>query len=721
MATFLLEVGTEELPAAFVSDAIAQWQSRIEPSLAEQFLTPESVEIYGTPRRLVALIKGLPTTQPDREEDAKGPPAQAAFKDGKPTKAAEGFARSRGAAVEDLEIRSTDKGDFVFVTQKITGRRTADILIELVPDWILRLDGKRLMRWGDGDIRFSRPVRWLVALMDDAVLPIVIENGSERVTSDCISHGHRVLHPEPIRIPAADQYVETLHSAYVEVDPSRRRETIRQQTAAVAKELNGVASISPSLLEEVTQLVEWPTAIAGQFSEAFLELPSEVAITEMESHQRYFPVLKQADSSELLPYFITVSNGDPAKSEIISRGNERVIQARLSDGKFFFDADRKQPLEHYVSQLETVTFQEDLGSMLAKVERIEAVTERIAHQLQQSSNLSAQERADILRAAHLCKADLVTQMVGEFPELQGVMGEKYARHSGEPEAVAMAIFEHYLPRGAGDKLPDTLAGQVVGIADRLDSLVSIFSLGQIPSGSSDPFALRRAATAIVNIVWHADLPVNLDELLAQVIADFKAQVSGGTEPETLRSQLQSFFLQRIQTLLQDERGVDYDLVNAVLGENDPEYTERALIDLLDVRNRALFLQDIRTNGLLAVIYETVNRASKLALKGDLDTQTLDPAAVVDSTQFQQPTEQAFYDILVKLVPETQAAQAERDYHRLVEGLKQAAPIVSEFFDGEQSVLVMADDPAIRQNRLNLLGLLRNHARVLADFGAIVKQ
>lgn len=721
MATFLLEVGTEELPAAFVSDAIAQWQSRIEPSLAEQFLTPESVEVYGTPRRLVALIKGLPTTQPDREEDAKGPPAQAAFKDGKPTKAAEGFARSRGATVEDLEVRSTDKGDFVFVTQKITGRRTSDILIELVPDWILRLEGKRLMRWGDGDIRFSRPVRWLVALMDDAVLPIVIENGSERVTSDCISHGHRVLHPQPIQIPAAERYVETLRSAYVEVDPNRRRETIRQQTEAVAQQLKGVASISPSLLEEVTQLVEWPTAIAGQFSEAFLELPSEVATTEMESHQRYFPVLKQADSSELLPYFITIANGDPAKSEIISRGNERVIQARLSDGKFFFDADRKQPLEHYVSQLETVTFQEDLGSMLAKVERIEAVAKRVTDQLQQSTSLSAQDRADILRAAHLCKADLVTQMVGEFPELQGVMGEKYARHSGEAEAVAMAIFEHYLPRGAGDKLPDTLAGQVVGIADRLDSLVSIFSLGQIPSGSSDPFALRRAATAIVNIIWHADLPINLNQLLEQVIADFKTQVSGGTEPETLRSQLQRFFLQRIQTLLQDERGVDYDLVNAVLGEDDPEYTERALIDLLDVRNRALFLQEIRVNGVLAVIYETVNRASKLALKGHLDTQTLDPSAVVDPAQFQQPTEQAFYDILVKLVPETQAAQAERDYHRLVEGLKQAAPIVSEFFDGEQSVLVMADDPAIRQNRLNLLGLLRNHARVLADFGAIVKQ
>ena len=448
-----------------------------------------------------------------------------------------------------------------------------------------------------------------------------------------------------------------------------------------------------------------------------MELPPEVIVTEMESHQRYFPVLESADSTALKPYFLAISNGDPAKSDLIAQGNERVIRARLSDGKFFFDADRKIPLADYLSRLETVTFQEDLGSMLAKVQRVTQVADRIADQLQ----VSAESRSHIQRAAQLCKADLVTQMVGEFPELQGVMGEKYARHSGEPDAVAVAIFEHYLPRGANDRLPQTLTGQVVGIADRLDTLVGIFSLGMLPSGSSDPFALRRAATAIVNIIWDGDLPLNLDSLLQQVIADFKAKISSGTEAETLQAQLQTFFLQRIQTLLQDELQVDYDLVNAVLGEEDPEYTERALVDLLDVRNRATFLQEIRRNGTLAVIYETVNRASKLAAQGSLDTQTLDPAKVVDPGKFQQPSEQAFYDVLAQLLPETQAAQAERDYHKLVDGLKQAAPVVSNFFDGPQSVLVMDEDPDIRQNRLNLLGLLRNHARVLADFGAIVKQ
>ena len=716
MATFLLEVGTEELPASFVSDAMKQWRSRILPSLEEQFLTPESVEVYGTPRRLAVLIRGLPPQQPDREEDVKGPPAQAAFKEGKPTKAAEGFARSRGVLVEDLEVRSTDKGDFVFVQQKIVGRPATEILTDLVPEWIFGLEGKRLMRWGNGDVRFSRPIRWLVALLDDAVLPIVLDNGAERVSSDCWSQGHRVLHPDVVRISQAEQYLEKLRSASVEADPEQRRVRIVEQTQALAAELKGTAAISDDLLEEVTHLVEWPTAVAGKFDPEFLELPSQVIVTEMESHQRYFPLLKP-DSTELLPYFITISNGDPAKSAIIAQGNERVIRARLSDGKFFFDADRKLPLEEYLTQLEQVTFQEDLGSVAVKVQRIVQVAGHIAQQLQ----VSETEQTDIQRAAHLCKADLVTQMVGEFPELQGVMGEHYARHSGEAETVATAIFEHYLPRGAGDRLPQTLTGQVVGIADRLDTLVGIFSLGLLPTGSSDPYALRRAATAIVNVAWAADLPLNLDQLLQQVISDFKAEFSRGEDAATLQTQLRQFFLQRIQTLLQEDRGIDYDLVNAVLGEEDPEYTERALIDLLDVRDRALFLQEIRRNGTLETIYETVNRASRLAAQGDLDTRQLDPTAVVDPTKFQQPSEQAFYDALVQLLPETQAAQSARDYHKLVEGLKQAAPVVSNFFDGPQSVLVMDPDPEIRLNRLNLLGLLRNHARVLADFGAIVKQ
>lgn len=717
MATFLLEVGTEELPASFVSEALQQWEARISPELKEQYLEPTSIQFYGTPRRLAMVIEGLPERQADREEEVKGPPAQAAFKDGKPTKAAEGFARSRGVEVSALEVRETDKGAFVFVNQSIPGRPTAEILTERVPQWIFGLEGKRFMRWGDGDLRFPRPIRWLVTMLDDTVLPLTIENGSATCTSDCTSEGHRVLHPEFMTFPHANTYVEALRQAFVEVDSNIRKQRIQEQTVAAAKAAGGVAIMSPNLLQEVTNLVEWPTAVVGKFDAAFLELPPEVAMMEMESHQRYFPIRKSADSDALLPCFVTISNGDPAKADIIAEGNGRVIRARLSDGKFFFDADRAQPLEAFVGKLETVTFEERLGSMRAKVERIGAIATHLADQLQ----LPKADRKAIQRAALLCKADLVTQMVGEFPELQGVMGQKYALHSGEPEAVANAIAEHYLPRGADDDLPKSLIGQVVGIADRLDTLVSIFSLGMLPTGSSDPFALRRAANAILNITWTAGLAINLHELLKTVIGDFVADPAIKIEDAaTLATQLNDFFLTRVRTLLQDDLQIDYDLVNAVLGENDPDYTERALIDLLDVRDRARFLQAIRQDGTLNKVYETVNRASKLAAQGELNTQTLDPNPVVDPKQFQQPSEEAFFAALQSLLPQTQAAQAERDYRKLLTGLEAIAPTVSRFFDGPESVLVMDENPAIRRNRLNLLGLLRNQARVLADFGAIVK-
>jgi glycyl-tRNA synthetase beta chain len=715
MATFLLEVGTEELPASFVSSALQQWRSRIPASLAEGFLSLDTLEVYGTPRRLAVLITGLPERQPDREEEIKGPAAQAAFKDGKPTKAAEGFARSRSVSVADLTVRSTDKGEFVFVRQKIAGRSTADILSELVPSWIFGLEGKRFMRWGDGDLRFSRPIRWLVTLLDEIVLPISLANGSEQCVSDRISKGHRVLHPDPVQIPSAAEYLNCMKAACVEVDPARRQAEIETQARAAAASVGGYAAISPDLLDEVTNLVEWPSAVIGKFDRAFLELPTEVIVTEMESHQRYFPVLKAEGTTDLLPYFITISNGDPTKADIIAAGNQRVIRARLSDGKYFFDVDRKQPLESYLPRLETVTFQEDLGSVREKVDRIVSIASRLADQLQ----VSEANRTTIQRAALLCKADLVTQMVGEFPELQGVMGEKYALSSGETTDVATAIVEHYLPRGATDQLPKTLAGQVVGLADRLDTLVSIFSLGMIPSGSSDPFALRRAANAIVNITWSAELPINLDRLLHQVIADFVATHAKAESQADLQMQLQDFFLQRVRVLLQ-ERGIDYDLIHAVLGENDREYAERALQDLLDVRDRAQFLQSIRDNHMLDSIYETINRSSRLAAQGSLDTVQLDPATIIETNLFQSQSEQAFYEALVELVPQTQAAQADRDYQTLVEALSAIAPVVSQFFDGPQSVLVMDENPDIRRNRLNLLGLLRNHARVLADFGAIVK-
>ncbi|AUT01073.1 glycine--tRNA ligase subunit beta [Nostoc sp. CENA543] len=714
MTAFLLEVGTEELPASFLSGAVAQWRSRIPESLAAHSLNSESVTVYGTPRRLAVLITGLPSQQPDREEEIKGPPAQAAFKDGQPTPAAIGFAKKQGVAIEALEVRPTDKGDFVFVQKSIPGRPVADILTELVPQWIYNLEGKRLMRWGDGDVRFSRPIRWLVSLLDEAILPIELENGSLKINSDRISYGHRVLHPEPVTIHNAADYVKTLRDAYVVVDPEERTQSIQSQVRAAVQKLNGSTEMYPDLLEEVTNLVEWPSPVVGKFETEFLALPTEVITTVMVSHQRYFPVFKAGSTTELQAYFITVGNGDPNKAEIIAVGNERVIRARLADGQFFYKSDLSKALENYLPQLETVTFQEDLGSLRTKVDRIVNIAGQISTQLQ----LNADSCQHIERGALLCKADLVTQMVFEFPELQGIMGQKYAIASGESTAVATAIFEHYLPRGADDILPQTLTGQVVGIADRLDTLVSIFGLGLIPSGSSDPFALRRAANAVVNITWAANLQINLATLLEQVAANFCQQYN--KDLGKLNSALQEFFLQRIRTLLQEEKQIDYDLVNAVLGENDPEYTDRALQDLLDVRDRALYLQQIRRDGTLDKIYETVNRSTRLAAQGDLDTKQLDPTNLVRPELFQKSSESAFYAALVKLVPQTQAAQQSRNYQLLVEGLINIAPTVSNFFDGADSVLVIDPDPEIKRNRLNLLGLLRNHARVLADFGAIVK-
>ena len=716
MVSYLLEVGTEELPADFVESSIEQWKTLIPNRLQEQFLTSETLAFYGTPRRLAVVITGLPEKQPDREEEVKGPPASAAFKDGEATKAAQGFAKKQGVAIEDLEIRPTDKGDFVFVKKTIIGRPTAEILQELTAQWIFGLEGKRFMRWGDGDLRFPRPIRWLVTLLDEQVLSVVLENGSETIASGNVSWGHRVLSPRQIPIPTPEQYVKTLEEAQIIVDPEQRKRSIAQQVQTEAKGKGGYAILDEDLLNEVTNLVEFPFVIIGKFDEEFLNLPPEVITTEMISHQRYFPVWKDETAQALLPYFITAANGDPEKADIITRGNERVIRARLADGQFFYNADLSQPLANYIPQLDTVTFQEKLGSVGEKVKRIENYAQWVCEQLARSDS----EKQQIQRAAQLCKADLVTQMVGEFPELQGIMGEKYALASGEDSVVASAIAQHYLPKGVNDALPDQIVSQVIAIADRADTLVSIFGLGMIPSGSSDPFALRRAANGIISIIWGYDLPLNLKTLLQQGVTDFINTFGKSEHTVNLLSQLQDFFLQRIRTLLA-EKNIDYDLINAVLGENDPEYTERALTAVLDVQARAEFLQEIRNNQTLDAIYETVNRSTRLAAKGTLDKQTLDPRGLIDPNLFEQNSEKAFYEALIALLPKTEASREQRNYEQLVAGLVEIAPTVSRFFDGEESVLVMAENPAIQQNRLHLLGLLRNHGRILADFGQIVKK
>lgn len=714
MPDFLLEVGTEELPADFVDSAIAQWQRFIPATLAENFLAAEGVQFYATPRRLAVVLTGLPEQQADRTEEVKGPPVKAAFKNGELTKAGTGFAKKQGVSPDAFEIRATPKGEFIFVQKRIAGQATAEILQAAIPDWINRLEGRRFMRWGDGDQRFPRPIRWLVALWGGEVLPLTWVNGSETVAAGRLSRGHRTLGSDAVEIAAPEAYVETLKTAAVLVDASDRATQIREQIQQAATGVGGYAEVLPDLLEEVTNLAEYPNAVVGTFEAEFLALPPEVIKMVMVAHQRYFPIMaSDATDAPLLNQFITISNGDPAKAEVIAAGNARVIRARLADGKFFYDADCTKPLETMLPELETVTFQADLGSVRAKVARIVAIAQSLGTLL----HLSAADQQVVARAALLCKADLVSQMVYEFPELQGIMGEKYARVGGEPEAVAVAIREHYLPRGAGDDLPATLTGQLVGISDRLDTLVSIFGLGMLPSGSSDPFALRRAANAVVNVIWAGNLALDLNVLLEQVTTLFTETFPEQNSPLAL---LQDFFLQRVRTLLQEDQNIDYDLVNAVLGEGDAEYQTRVLTDLLDGRDRAQFLQAIRRDGQLDAIYETVNRSTRLAAKGDLATTVLSPATVVDPEKFEQASEQAFYDALLELAPQVAQAQAERDYQQLLTGLTAIAPVVSRFFDGEDSVLVMAKDAAIQTNRLNLLGVLRNQARALADFGAIVK-
>ncbi|MBD2395983.1 glycine--tRNA ligase subunit beta [Cyanobacterium aponinum FACHB-4101] len=711
MANFLLEIGTEELPADFVDSAIAQWDSKIKDNLKSEFLEPTEIKIYGTPRRLAVLIEGLAEKQPDREEEIKGPPVTAAFKDGKATPAAEGFARKQGVSLEDFQVRETEKGEFIFIQKKMMGEATKDILQRLVPQWITGLEGRRFMRWADDELRFPRPIRHLVALWDSEILPLELNLGTNVLRSDRISTGHRVLHPATVVINSAQDYVATLEKASVLVDVKTRYKKIEEEIKHLATLVKGKAEIYPDLLTEVTNLVEYPTPVLGKFEAEFLQLPSEVITTVMVTHQRYFPI--KDEKGELMPYFITISNGDPTKSDIIATGNAKVIRARLADAQFFYQADCDEHLETYLPELENVTFQEDLGTMHDKVNRIIGICQQISEQL----GLNELQKSEVESTASLCKADLVTQMVYEFPELQGIMGEKYALKSGESPTVAKGIFEHYLPRSAGDIMPETLNGQIVGIGDRIDTIVGIIGLGMMPTGSSDPFALRRSANAIINITWHGNLEINLEELLTQACEDF---VTSHPDKKSPLNAIQEFFTQRIHTLLQDELNIDYDLVNAVLGDNDSEYITRALTNLLDIRNRALFLQEIRNNGLLSQIYETVNRSTKLAVKGSLKTDELEINQVINPEYFESNSEQDLYQALQKLAPISQEAKRKSNYQLLIDGLLEINPIISNFFDGENSVLVMAEDEKIKTNRLNLLGLLRNYSRVLADFGAIVK-
>ncbi len=724
MASLLLEIGAEELPAAFCPAALAQLGQLITASLQDWHFDALPWQGFATPRRLGVLVQDLPPRQKDLVKTRKGPPARQAFHRDQPTAAAQGFAQRCGLAVEDLTIRATPKGEFVFAEVRQPGQATGDLLQEAIPTWIEAIQGKRLMRWGTGTQRFSRPIRWLVALLNDELLPVRLEQTSPAVTAQANSYGpRRGWRCDPLPIATAEAYGTILRKAGIIPDRQQRQEEIRRLIESRAAALGAVPQLKPALLEELTDLVEAPGIIVGRIEERFLSLPAEVSAMEMVTHQRYVPLLQTPadplalDAHGVLdPHFLAITNASPLADEaLITQGNERVLRARLADGAFFYDQDRSQPLEDYLPRLEGVTFAAELGSLRDRTDRLVRQAQAVAMALQQQNGTLQMNQQALSRAALLCKADLVTQMVGEFPELQGVMGAKYAVASGEGSQVAEAIREHYLPSGADDLLPASHLGRALALSERLELLVSIFATGQRPTGSSDPFALRRAGNGLLHILvdcgWSLNLVSLLEAACSQSAKDFPNLT---VDPVALLAELLAFLQQRLRTMLA-ELELDYDIINAVAAE--AQEPGALLQDPVDVVCRGRLLQRLRDAGALAPIQTVVQRAARLAEKGDLQRHQCNPKDCVDASLFSSPAEGAVLAALEALAPLTRA----RDHHgyeRLLMGLGRLSPKLQAFFDGEDSVMVMALDPDVRRNRLNLLAILRNQALVIADFSRL---
>ena len=719
VSTFLLEIGTEELPADFARLALPQLEQLVSRDLTEARLSYGRIACTSTPRRLAVIVHDLAAAAPDLEEERKGPPAGQAFKDGVPAQAAIGFAKRCGIEPEQLQVKDTPKGAFVFATVLERGRTATDLLTEWIPQWIAGLQGRRFMRWGDGESRFSRPVRWLVALLDGQVIPVHLGGSDPEVVSGNTSRGHR-LHAGAVEIASAEAYATSLAAVGVQVERSERAAFIRSSVDTAAAALSATPDLPAELFEELTDLVESPLLIEGSVADAYLDLPAEVLSTVMRAHQRYVPLYRQDAAQDplaldarnsLLPRFLCIGNGLPAAAETVRRGNERVLKARLADAEFFVQADRAVPSIDRRDQLSRVTFAAGLGSLLDRVERLEWFTDVLLEQLALPEATAGHAR----RAAHLCKHDLVSQMVGEFPELQGVMGGKYLLAEGEPREVALAVLEHYLPKGAGDELPSSDAGAVVALAERLELLLSIYAKGERPTGSSDPYALRRAGNGVLQILWAKGWSLDLQLLLQRATAHWAELLPAfQVDAAALSLELAEFLRQRLQSLLEDS-GVDGDLVQAVAGDSVP--LRRVIADPADARQRADLLLALRRSGELAAVQAVVTRAARLAEKGELPSHVLSAAAVVDAALFEKTSEAAMLEVLNRLEPIATGSAADR-YGALAKGLTAGAEALAAFFDGDQSVMVMADDAAVRTNRLNLLGVLRNQAAVLADFSRI---
>ena len=674
------------------------------------------IETFGTPRRITLSIKDLKTLQVSEETEVVGPPKSVAYdENGEPTRAAIGFAKTQGVELTALRIVETERGEYVAASKLETGEPTREVLQTLLPEWIELLRFPKTMRWetggvgavsnrtyrrsekgGRGITRFARPIRWLVALLGDEVIACAYGDAHAGRTT----YGHRSLHPDPITLTSAnlDTYTEVLRTAGVIVCPDERREVIGKQVKAILKAEGYLPKLDEELLGTVNYLVENPQPIIGNFSESHLEIPPEVLITAMKKHQRYFPMWK--NDSELAPKFITISNGTDGNFDGVQHGNERVLHARLNDAEFFYKEDQKTGLADKVERLRAVVFHAKLGSLLDKAERLKALVKFIAKEIG-GTNPSYTETtvAHVERAAWLCKADLTTQMVIEFPSLQGITGRYYAQNSGEPAPVATAIAEHYQPLGADTPLPETEIGAILAIADKLDTIVGYFGIEERPTGSQDPYSLRRHALGTIRILRERQLPLSLDAVVEKAISLYTVPLADDTKISVL-----NFIKERLRVILLETQQYAPDLADAVLAVGD--------IDIINILKRASALAEFRLTPNFEEVYNALNRVLRILPS--------DAPEIVDTTPSQDllqgRAEEQLYKSITEAAPDFKQRIQERDYTKLLTGLATLQPAIDTFFD---EVLVMAKESALRSNRLALLNQIGQSIYAIADLTKIV--
>lgn len=685
----LLEIGVEEMPAQFMSPALEQLKELADQGLAEARLEFEELQTYGSPRRIVLYVTGLAEGQKDLAVKARGPSTKVAYDaEGNPTKALQGFARGQGVDIADIIQEDVNGTPYVFANRVERGQAAAEVLPGLLMAWIKSLSFPKPMRWGQGDMRFARPIRWLMALFGTQTLPLKMEG----IPHGNVTWGHRFLSTGPVVIAEPSQYLDKLEEAWVIVDQDRRRDMIWAQVTETAAKEGGRVLEDPDLLEEVTYLVEYPTALWGSIAEEYMNIPAEVLVTTMKEHQRYFPVVD--GEGDLLPGFIVVRNGNSQHLDVVRAGNEKVLRARLDDAAFFWKEDQKLDLGAQAEKLARVIFLEKLGNLRDRGERLVKNTAWLAEHLHATPPVTARAQ----RGAYLAKADLVTHMVNEFPELQGIMGEKYALLAGEDKQTAQAIREHYLPRFAGDVLPNSPEGILLSLVDKMDLIVGCFGLGLIPTGSQDPYALRRQAQGICLIATEKELPLSLSAFVRQVYQSYGEKFSLERSLPQVQKDTGDFFTQRLRFLLA-ETGVGYSTIDAVLAAGIDQPAE--------VGKRALALDSFRRRTDFAALLTAFTRAANLAQKGE--------EGEVDADLFQEQAERGLWSQIQSARQDITAAGT--DYTAIFLTMAGLRPAVDAFFD---AVMVMDEVPEIRRNRLALLSAVVALMEGIADLGKIVQ-